>query len=297
MLDIVNLISYYIKRRIILDENSIRYIFEIIKNQFGLVDSNLKLNFEYVRNNYWVGNYNHNTKTIHLCLNEIINENSEYIIKNQRMRGFNNITYINFKILLILLHEFKHAELANSLIKREKNNYEINSHGNIIRITSPMKYNLFKVIKTSYVLKNKHFELYKEKHHSFPEEKDADMFAYEFAINVFEHITKDLVSDYEIKKLYEEFFKRITMGYNSKLFVDNPFKNIILSEEGKSDIQKIIRYEYLKKLIESQELNLYERLSYNFPITKEEDYNVRKRLEYAKTMPSRFRNYKGIILG
>lgn len=185
-----------------------------------------------------------------------INPNNLYKYKhvfkcNNGLIDYNMVYLINQKIIFIIFHELCHAISFNEL----GNNSEFINN----------------VINYTLMLQNNNFNLYLNSHDDFPYEREADVFAYEHLLWLINRMDNRLIDDIGKKSVYYNFMKRLLSGYNFYNQNDSPLQSIVGLNNYNAILMEASQYN----------LDLYERLTFGFPISS---FEIKQLIDYADNL-------------
>ena len=243
MIEIVNILDYYTQNKLVLDSSTLMNIV-LIFLQENKISCNLN-NIIYENFDH-LGCYNTVSKIIYLNINQICQQ-AQIISNNQ---GIDYVDCCNELILITLFHELNHAirlplQPGNNVVDRI-NYYTWNMpRGN------------------NHYLENGKY---------LPEERQATVFAYEVCLYIYQFLNYYRDMKGIINHLYKQYMRLLTNGYCSFMGLNNPLKKLLLNPKY-TNIGYYRDYLEIEKDIFMNEVDLYERLKYGFPITKlEENY-------------------------
>lgn len=273
------IIDYYLCNNLILDENAVKNIVSLYLDYMGLVNEVREVRFGNILESSFVGNYDSMKKVLTFDLNMMTEVVCLTCKQNSDFSCINYVNLVNYYIIQCIFHELRHVNQIYLFPKEKNVANEIVSYTDCI-----MKDN---------------YDFYVKKHELFPLEKDVNMFAYSMAISRFMKIDRKVVSNQEIMIYIKYFLNYIIRNYNPNSYFDNPLKEIVISSSPSYDRENSVNdYYAMQRDILNVNYDLYDRLSLNFPITKEEyDYmiNLINNCNYDKM--KRNTDVKKLILG
>lgn len=275
MFRILDILYSYGRQNKILDEIAIREIIYGYLKDNGLSGLINDVIFCDLRDRKIYAVYdNIKTRIIYFDLNAI--KNAVYERHYTHVHYINCVNLINQWLVISVLHEINHAIRFNT----------IHSKFDVVDII------VKKVRSLSLGTKG----LYDKFHDYFPSEKEANVFAYERTIWLYQQLNSSINDINGLNNLYIGFLKTIIDGYEENSFLNNPLKKVMLSTDEK-DILKMGRYIIVDKAIELKNMSLYERLTFGFPITLDEYYFIKELLDNVMMYSqSEYLDIKGIIL-
>lgn len=278
--EINRIIDFHLCNNLILDERFINNIAYCCLEIMGLVDEIKIVRVGKIYDGFSMGYYNINKREIVLDVDKIMNKAYQYLNQNPSLYYIRCANFINYNILHCLFHELRHVWQVNCLLK------ENNNASKIINYTDDIR--------------KRDFSFYMKKHDLFPLEKDANVFSHSVTLERFMDADPMVVNDHEIRFIVDSFLRFMIRNYNPTVFLDNPLKDIVLSPKAYKTKESLefIKYSLMKTSIECSNQDLFERLSFNFPINKAEYEYMQKTIDYYNNnqMPRNV-NVKKLILG
>lgn len=256
LVKINRIIDYYLCNNLILDENAVNSIVFLYLEYMGLLSEVRCFKVSNIPNSTFKGYYSPCEKSLVIDINAIIKWSYSWYNQNPDFSCINFVNFVNYNIIHCIFHELKHVNQIY-LFSKEKN------------VANEIVTYVDRIMKENY-------NFYIEKHELFPLEKDANMFAHSMAISKFMKIDHKIVSNQEIMIYIKYFLNYIIRNYNPNSYFDNPLKEIVISSSPSYDRENSVNdYYAMQRDILNVNYDLYDRLSLNFPITKEEyDYMI-----------------------
>lgn len=257
MFKILDILYSYGRQNKILDEIAIREIIFNYLYENGLLGLITDVVFCDLRDRKIYAMYdNYKTRIIYFDLNAI--KNAVYERHYADIYYINCVNLINQWLVISVLHEINHAIRFNT----------IHSRFDVVDL----------IVKKVRSLSLSTKGLYDRFHDYFPSEKEANIFAFERTIWLYQQLNSSINDINGLNNLYVSFLKTIIDGYEENSFLNNPLKKVMLSTNEK-DMFKIGRYIVVEKAIELKDMGLYERLTFGFPITLDEYHFLKELLD------------------
>ena len=266
------LYDYSVKNKI-LDEVAIREIIRRYMLENGLTGLINNVIFKELDGVIY-GYYEVNTRIIYFDLNFIIN--TVYSRHYSDRFYINCINLINQELIIDIFHELNHA-LRFSL-----------PHSNLDIID--------KIGKNVRDLAKNDFDFYKRFHDYFPTEKEANVFGYECCVWLFRYLNEYMPDNYGLNDLYSSFLQMLIDGYDANSFLNNPLKRVVLSSKDSKEEILYIKYIMMKTAIELKNMDLYQRLTFGFPISNDEYRHVNGILDNVSMFQYANYDVKSLIL-
>ena len=248
LLSVFGILYDYSMKKQLLDEAAVYEMVRIYLVENGLSGLVRNVVFTDLSASKTYGYYDSNTRIIFFDLNFI----KETVNKRHYTDRYyvNCVNLINQELIHSIFHEINHA----------------------FRFGLPHnRFDIFDWIgKNVYNLSKNDLDLYKMLHDYFPTEKEANVFGYECCIWLFQYLNGYIQDDYGLNNLYIGFLRTLLDGYNINSFLDNPLKKVVLSSNCDKEELRYIKYLVMKKAIEVKNMDLYQKLTFGFPIKADE---------------------------